>query len=311
MQVSHGEIVVLGTGGTIAGRAVSAADNVGYRAGEVPVEELLRGLSEPAGWRVHAEQVAQIDSKDMDFAVWATLAGRCAHWLAQEDVAGIVVTHGTDTMEETAFFLHCVLAPAKPVVLTGAMRPATSAAPDGPQNLADALAVAADPQVRGVCVAFAGAVHGARDVQKVHSYRTDAFSSGDAGPLAYVEEGRLRVLRPWSDPGAARTVAALPRPAAWPRVEIVINHAGAGRAIVDALVKDGVAGLVVAGTGNGTLNHALEAGLLEAQQHGVAVRRTSRCAQGRVMSTPSDRLPAAVGLSPVKARIALMLELMP
>src|SRR4051812_44914182 len=120
MQVSRGEIVVLGTGGTIAGRAASAADNVGYRAGEVPVDELLRGLAVPGGLRVHAEQVAQIDSKDMDFAVWATLAGRCAHWLAQEEVAGIVVTHGTDTIEETAFFLHCLLAPAKPVVLTGA-----------------------------------------------------------------------------------------------------------------------------------------------------------------------------------------------
>jgi L-asparaginase len=310
MQVTAGKIVVLGTGGTIAGRAASAADNVGYRAGEVAVDELLRGLPVPPGTRLHAEQVAQIDSKDMDFAVWATLAGRCAHWLAQDDVAGIVVTHGTDTMEETAYFLHCVLGPAKPVVLTGAMRPATSAAPDGPQNLADAIAVAADPQARGTCVVFAGTVHGAPDVQKVHSYRIDAFSSGDAGPLAYVEEGRLRVLRAW--PGAdSRAVPTLPRPAGWPRVEIVMNHAGAGRAIVDALVRDGVAGLVVAGTGNGTVNHALEAGLLEAQQHGVAVRRASRCAQGRVLPSPADRLPAAVGLSPVKARIALMLELMP
>jgi L-asparaginase len=311
MQVSLGQIVVLGTGGTIAGRAASASDNVGYRAGEVPVDELLQGITVPASLRVHAEQVAQIDSKDMDFAVWATLAGRCAHWLAQDEVGGIVITHGTDTMEETAFFLHCVLAPAKPVVLTGAMRPATSAAPDGPQNLADAIVVAADPQARGVCVAVAGSVHGAPDVQKEHSYRTDAFSSGDAGPLAYVEEGRLRVLRPWPAADGNLAPSELPRPATWPRVEIVMNHAGAGRAIVDALVKDGVAGLVVAGTGNGTVSHALEAGLLEAQQHGVAVRRASRCAQGRVLALPSDRLPAAVGLSPVKARIALMLELMP
>lgn len=303
--------MVLGTGGTIAGRAISAADNVGYRAGEVPVGELLHGVAVPAGMRVGAEQIAQVDSKDMDFATWAALAGRCAHWLAQDEVAGIVVTHGTDTMEETAFFLHCVLAPAKPVVLTGAMRPATSAAPDGPQNLAEALAVAADPQALGVCVAFAGAVHGALDVQKVHSYRADAFSSGDGGPLAYVEEGRLRVLRPWPDAGAGRAVATLPAPPAWPRVEIVMNHAGAGRAIVDALVKDGVAGLVVAGTGNGTVHHALEAGLLEAQQRGVAVRRASRCPQGRVLPTPTDRLPAAAGLSAVKARIALMLELLP
>ena len=311
MQVSRGEIIVLGTGGTIAGRAALATDNVGYRAAEVAVEDLLQGVPTPGGMRLHAEQVAQVDSKDMDFAVWATLAGRCSHWLAQDEVAGIVVTHGTDTMEETAFFLHCVLGPSKPIVLTGAMRPATSTAPDGPQNLADAVAVAGDPQARGVCVVFAGAVHGAPDVQKVHSYRTDAFSSGDAGPVAYVEEGRLRVLRPWPQVEAEGAGRALPLPARWPRVEIVMNHAGAGRAIVDALVKDGVAGLVAAGTGNGSLNHALEAGLLEAQQHGVAVRRASRCPQGRVLSLPGDRLPAAAGLSPVKARIALMLELMP
>jgi L-asparaginase len=277
----------------------------------VGVDALLQGVAVPAGMRLHAEQVAQIDSKDMDFAVWSTLAGRCAHWLAQDEVAGIVVTHGTDTMEETAFFLHCVLRPSKPVVLTGAMRPATSTAPDGPQNLADAIAVAADPQARGVCVAFAGTVHGAVDVQKVHTYRLDAFSSGDAGPVAYVEEGRLRVLRPWAAPEVSQAAPALTLPVDWPRVEIVMNHAGAGRAVVDALVKDGVAGLVVAGTGNGSLNHVLEAGLLEAQQHGVAVRRASRCAQGRVLPLPSDRIPAAAGLSPVKARIALMLELMP
>jgi L-asparaginase len=310
MQVSRRRIVVLGTGGTIAGRAASAHDNVGYRAAELPVAELLEGLPGAADFDLHAEQVAQIDSKDMDFAVWCSLAQRCVHWMAQPDVAGIVVTHGTDTMEETAFFLHSVVAPVKPVVLTGAMRPASSAAADGPQNLADALAVASSPIAQGVCVVFAGTLHSAADVQKVHSYRLDAFSSGDAGPLGYVEEGRLRLLRAWPQGPALRNAASLPAPAAWPRVEIVLNHVGASGAVVEALVRDGVAGLVVAATGNGTLHHALEAALLAARQGGVAVRRTSRCPQGRVLPHPGDRLPAADGLSPVKARIALMLELM-
>ncbi len=121
-------IVVLGTGGTIAGRADSAQDNLGYRAAEVGVDDLLRGVPRAHGLALVTEQVAQVDSKDMDFPVWLALAGRCAHWLGREDVAGIVITHGTDTMEETAFFLQSVLAPARPVVLTGAMRPATSAA---------------------------------------------------------------------------------------------------------------------------------------------------------------------------------------
>lgn len=310
MQVSQRRIVVLGTGGTIAGRAASAADNIGYRAGEVAVADLVRGLPQAADVALHTEQVAQLDSKDMDFGTWCTLARRCAHWLAQQDVAGIVVTHGTDTMEETAFFLQSVLAPVKPVVLTGAMRPATSAAADGPQNIADAIAVASSPLAQGVCVVFAGTVHSALDVQKVHGYRLDAFSSGDAGPLAYVEEGRLRVLRAWPQGPALRNAASLPEPDGWPRVEVVLNYAGAGGAIVQALLAEGVAGIVVGGTGNGTVHRSLEDALVQAQQQGVAVHRTSRCAQGRVLAKPGDRLPAADGLPPVKARIALMLELM-
>lgn len=309
MQVSRKRIVVLGTGGTIAGRAASAQDNVGYRAGEVGVADLLAGVAAPAGVVLEAEQVAQVDSKDMDFALWLRLAQRCAHWLAQGDVAGIVVTHGTDTMEETAFFLQSVLAPAKPVVLTGAMRPATSLAPDGPQNLADAVAVAATPGAQGACVVFAGAVHGPRDVQKVHSYKLDAFSSGDAGPLAQVEEGRVRMLRAWPQGPVLRAAALLPQPDGWPRAAIVLSHAGADGAIVDALLQTGVRGIVVAATGNGTVHHALEEALLRAQQAGVAVRRASRCVQGRVLAHAGDRLPATEGLSPVKARVALMLEL--
>ncbi len=309
MQVDGEKIVILGTGGTIAGRAASAADNVGYQAGQVAVADLLQGLRAPAGTVLLAEQVAQIDSKDMDAAVWVALATRCAHWLAQPDVRGVVITHGTDTMEETAYFLHCVLAPAKPVVLTGAMRPATSAAADGPQNLADALVVAAAAGARGVSVAFAGSVHAAGDVMKVHTYRPDAFTSGEAGPVALVEEGRLRALRPWPPSTPLCKVADLPPPSGWPRVEIVMSHAGAGGALVDALVAQGVAGLVAAGTGNGTLHLALEAALLRAQAGGVAVRRTSRCPLGQVLAVPGAALPAST-LSPVKARIALQLELL-
>jgi L-asparaginase len=310
MQESSGTIVVLATGGTIAGRAASAGDNLTYQAAQIGVEELLAGLPLPAGFAIEGEQVAQIDSKDMDFDVWCALARRCAHWLARADVAGVVVTHGTDTMEETAFFLQSVLAPAKPVVLTGAMRPATAIVPDGPQNLADAVAVAGSGQARGVCVVFAGSVHGAADVQKVHPYRVDAFSSGDAGPIAYVEEGRLRVLRNWPQGTPGRALDALPDPAGWPRVEIVASYAGASGAVVDALVRDGVRGLVVAGTGNGSLHHALESALLGAQRQGVAVRRTSRCLHAGVLPHAGDRLPAAQGLTPVKARVALLLELM-
>jgi L-asparaginase len=330
-QVHGGRIVVLGTGGTIAGKAPAAGDNVGYVAGQVDVADMLHGIDAPAGSVLVAEQVAQLDSKDMDMATWRSLALRCAAWLAEADVAGIVVTHGTDTLEETAFFLQRVLAPAKPVVLVSAMRPSTALAPDGPQNLRDAIAVAATPGARGVCAVAAGTVHGAHDVRKVHTYRLDAFDSGDAGALGHVEEGVLRRLRDWpaSDRDVARrcfeAVARIPS-ARWPRVEIVTSHAGADGRLVDLLLRgneavgvdDRLRGLVVASTGNGTVHRDLQAAALRAQRAGITVVRATRCAGGRIVGPPGDdeapssdhdRLRSGNDLTPVKARIALLLEL--
>jgi L-asparaginase len=314
VQVKGKQIVVLATGGTIAGTAAAPQDNVGYTAAQLGIDELLASAPALADYRVMTEQVAQIDSKDMDFAIWRDLALRCSYWLAQDDVTGIVITHGTDTLEETAYFLHAVLAPAKPVVLTCAMRPATSLNADGPQNLVDAFAVASATGARGVVAVCAGTVHSAVDVSKVHTYRLDAFASGDAGPIGYVEEGALRLLREWPATGARRpdALAKWARAAQWPRVEIVISHAHAGRAIVDALLAQGVDGIVVAGTGNGSVHHELEAGLAQAQAQaaGLRVLRSTRCAQGRVLARADDLIPDSAGLSPVKARIALMLELL-
>lgn len=311
-------VIVLGTGGTISGRASAANDNIGYTAGEVGVADLLQGIDAPDGIALAAEQVAQVDSKDMSFAIWRTLAQRCAHWLAEPDVAGVVITHGTDTLEETAFFLQSVLAPSKPVVLTCAMRPATALAPDGPQNVRDAIVVAATRGAQGVVAVCAGTVHSAFDVQKVHTYRLDAFDSGDAGPLAYVEEGALRQLRNWPEAGTAGRSAFDDIAATnWPRVEILLSHAEARGTLVDALVEERrrgdaepVQGIVLAATGNGTLHHALEAAALRAQAEGVAVLRATRCIEGRILPKPEQRLRDAGALTPVKARIALMLELL-
>lgn len=330
------KVVVLATGGTIAGSAASAADNIGYTAAQVGVSQLLAavpGLDRVlAGRTLEAEQVAQIDSKDMSFAVWQQLAQRVSHHLAQADVAGIVITHGTDTLEETAYFLHAVL-PAlqlasKPVVLTCAMRPASSVAPDGPQNIRDAVVVATTTGACGVLAVCAGTVHAAADVQKVHTYRLDAFSSGDAGAVAYVEEGAVRLVKNWPLATVDRAQIAIENIASvnrWPRVEIVMNYAGASGALVDALLAPvsaagaqgqtdvqlaQVRGLVVAGTGNGTIHQDLEAALRRAQALGVRVVRSTRCATGRVLATESSEFAHSKGLSPVKARIALMLELM-
>ncbi len=300
------QIVVLGTGGTIAG-AGAPGQHVGYRAGQLGVEALVAALPGMAG-RVHAEQVAQLDSKDMDLSTWRTLADRCRHWLADPTVAGLVVTHGTDTLEETAWFLHRMLDAARPVVLTCAMRPATALVPDGPQNLADALAVARSPSARGVLAVCAGAVHAAADVRKVHPYRLDPFSSGDAGPVAYVEEGQVRSVRPWPD--AVGPGVRLPDdPGAWPRVEIVHSHAGADGRLVDLLAADGVDAIVVAATGNATLHHALEAALQRAEARGVRIVLATRCTEGRIVGTPHARWPSHP-LSPTKARIDLLLECM-
>jgi len=313
-EASVARVIVLGTGGTIAGTASSANDNVGYIAGQRGVAQLVAGVPSFGDVLLETEQVAQLDSKDMGYAVWRDLARRVEQHLARVDVAGVVVTHGTDTLEETAWFLQRVLAPAKPVVLTAAMRPATALHSDGPQNLVDAIGIVRDRGARGVLVALAGTLHAARDVRKVHPYRIDAFSSGDAGPLARIEEGRLRRLRDWPEAGNGIGVEALPQEAAdWPWVEIVTSGVQADGRAVGALLAAGVRGLVVAATGNGSVHAELEAALLAAQRQGVAVLRATRCLDGTIIEAAPDQpdvLPSANDLTPVKARVELMLRLL-
>jgi L-asparaginase len=311
LQVTRKKLVVLATGGTIAGQAATAADTVGYTAAQIGVQALAASVPALTAHDLVTEQVAQIDSKDMTFDIWRTLALRCRYWLDDAAVAGIVITHGTDTLEETAHFLHAVLAPAKPVVLTCAMRPATALSADGPQNIADAAAVATFAGARGVVAVSAGTIIGAIDVAKEHTYRLDAFGSGDAGPVGYVEAGHLRLLRDWPATRDVRNVLdTVAKATSWPRVEIVLSHAGAGGSLVDALVAQGVRGLVVAGTGNGSIHRDLEGSLRLAVAAGVKVVRSTRCPQGRILARSDDVFAGSGGLSPVKARIALMLDLL-
>ena len=313
--------VILGTGGTIAGRASQPGDNVGYVAGQVTAQDLIAAVPALSGTPLEVEQVAQIDSKDMGLAVWQRLAERVAHHLERPEVAGLVITHGTDTLEETAYFLQRLLQPCKPVVLTCAMRPATALVPDGPQNLMDAVTVAGDARARGVLAVCAGHVHAAEHVSKVHTYRVDAFDSGEAGPLGCVEEGQIRWFNGCPAGVAVRDVRqrldTLLKTGSLPRVGWVTSHADADGDQVRALLAYGVShpearfqGLVVAGTGNGTIHQALEAALREAQAQGMRVWRASRCARGRVIPAGEQALPAAPALSPAKARLALALELL-
>ena len=336
------QIIVLGTGGTIAGTAASSSDHTGYTAAQIGIAALLQtvpGLQEALGEKeLLSEQVAQLDSKDMDFATMQRLAQRCAHHLAQPHVKGIVITHGTDTLEETAYFLHRVIPhalQAKPIVLTCAMRPATSSEADGPRNLRDAVQVAGDAKAKGVLVVCAGDVHHALAVQKIHTYALNAFSSGDVAlgemgvvaqvvkvgqaphlreqtlwkpfPSGFLEQKVHLAGKEYAQRAIDLIVDESRSAIVWPRVAIVLNHAQASGSIVRALLaastlQDPLRGIVVAGTGNGTVSASLQSALDEAQSKGVEVVKSSRCAWGGVHG--------ASPLSAVKARIELVLQLL-
>ena len=305
IQNDRDTVVIIGTGGTIAGTAASAQDALGYTSAQLGVAELAAGLGVA---RIETEQLAQVDSRDMSHALWQQLARRVAEHLARPTVCGVVITHGTDTLEETAYFLQRVLAPGKPVVLTGAMLPASHHLADGPRNLADAVALARHASARGVLVAFARQVWSSLEVRKAHSQRLDAFNAGDAGPLALFEPTGLRELRPWPAGVALGLAAINAEPLSWPWVEVLASHAGFDARTVAALCAAGVRGLVVAGTGNGSLHQALQAALLDAQAAGVAVLLCGRCAAGGVLGpTP---FKAAGLLTPWQARVELLLSLL-
>ena len=309
---ADGTVVILGTGGTIAGTADSATDSVGYRAASLGVEALLAAVPPLAGFAVECEQLTQVDSKDMTLALWLAFATAVQRHVQRPEVRGVVVTHGTDTLEETGYFLHRVLAPSKPVVLTAAMRPATSLQADGPQNLLDAVTLAHGGALGGVLAVLGGRVFSAVDLRKQHGWRVDAFGGGDAGALALMQDGVL--LRHRELPMAAPHPAAAGLPvdvAAWPVVEIVTSHAGARGAVIDALVAGaGVQGIVIAGTGNGSVHQALQQAAHRAIAAGVPVVRASRCLLGGVFGAPADALPSYGALTPWQARIELMLDLL-
>ncbi|SAK67823.1 L-asparaginase II [Caballeronia hypogeia] len=308
-------IAVLATGGTIAGQAGDASKTAGYKAGVVGVDKLLDAVPALASVaRIQAEQIASIDSKDMSAALWTTLSRRIDALLAQDDIDGVVITHGTDTLEETAYLLHLTVKSTKPVVLTAAMRPSTALSADGPLNLLNAVTVAgsASAKGQGVLVAFNNQIHSARDVTKTSTYAVDAFRSPETGVLGFVQDGRVEFQRGVVRPHTAASEFAVVDQ--WPTVEIVTSHADASRVMVEALVAAGVRGIVVAGTGNGSMHATLTQALADAVKQGVAVVRASRVGSGHVMrnGAASDDALGTVSagtLNPYKARVLLMLAL--
>ncbi|WP_420885645.1 asparaginase [Candidatus Vallotia lariciata] len=313
-------VAVLATGGTIAGEAPVAAQTSGYKAGVISVDRLLSAVPElDSVAAIRSEQIAGIDSKDLDDSLWVTLAHRVNVLLAQDDIDGLVIMHGTDTLEETAYWLHLTVASVKPVVLTAAMRPFTALSSDGSLNLLDAVTLAACPDAvaRGVLVAFANRIHGARDITKVSTYAVDAFASPESGVLGWVQDRRIEFQRRVTRAHTIKSVFRLndiDTQNPLPMVQIVVSHAGAVRVIVDALVDAGVRGIVVAGTGNGSIHSTLQQALVSARARSVAVVRSSRVGSGHVMrngAAPDDMLGlvSAGTLNPYKARVLLMLAL--
>ena len=223
MQSAERSVVLLGTGGTIAGAAARAQDHVGYSPGALAVSELVAAVAALNGLPMEAENLAASTVATSTMPPWQLLARRAAWRLTRDEVAGVVVTHGTDTLEETAYFLHRTVAAAKPLVLTAAMRLATALTAEGPQNLLDAVGAASE---RGVLAVLGGRLIGAVDLRKVQGYRLNAFDSGDAGALALLEDGRLRMFRDWVSSELHRADAQNIDTARWPVVDIVSSHAG-------------------------------------------------------------------------------------
>jgi len=280
-------IALVATGGTIAG--AGTGEGAAYRAAVAPVADLVAavpGLARLADLR--AEQLMQIDSADFTDAHLLALARRVAALCARDDVDGVVVTHGTDTLEESAYFLHLTVPSTKPIVLTGAMRPPTAPAADGPANLLHAVAVAAHPSSagRGVLVVMNEEIHSARDVAKVHAMRVDAFASPH-GALGLVVEGAPRWWRAVARPHTARSEFDIGRIDALPLVGLVASHGNMRAEVFDAWVAAGARAIVHAGFGGGTVPDYLHGALAGLRARGVLLVRASRTGAGPVIRNAS------------------------
>lgn len=310
-------IKLLATGGTIAG-AQADTNQSGYQAGTFTIDYLvnavpqLKTIAELSG-----EQIVSIGSQDMNDDVWLKLAGRVNELLAQPDVDGIVITHGTDTMEETGYFLNLVIKSDKPVVMAGAMRPATSIGADGPMNLYNAVAVASHPEARGrgVMVVINDEIHYAREIEKQNSTQLDTFKSPNRGRAGVINTGAPIFFSKQASCHTTACEFSVQNVLELPRVEIVYAHANMGSGMIEYAVNAGVEGIVLAGVGDGNAAApALEA-MAKAAKQGVAVVRSSRTGSGIVarnveVNDDEKGFIASMELNPQKARVLLMLGLM-
>jgi L-asparaginase len=307
-------IALIATGGTIDSLGTDRLDLAFYTetGRRLADGDLLRSLPEVAAIaEVEEVPYPRTPSYALTPDDWMAL-GALVQRTVDRGCDGVVITHGTNTLEETAFFLHLMVRSDKPVVLTGAMRPANGLGSDGALNLLRAISVAAAPSSAGLgcVVVMDGTIHAARDVTKTATFRLDAFQSPDAGPLGYVDaDGTIVMPRrpPPHDPIGPWSVHTVDR---LPRVDLVTSYLGADGVLIDAAVAAGARGLVSAGTGAGRATRAEDDALDRARDGGVVICQASRVGSGRVARSPLMRqrgMVAAGDLPPWKARILLAL----
>src|SRR6187397_3696164 len=309
-------VIILATGGTIAGAGASA-DRAGYTAGKIPIEDLIGAI--PTVKKIASitgEQISSVGSQDMTIDIWKKLAIRINEIIAKKEADGIVVTHGTDTQEETSYFLDLVIPSAMPVVLTGSMRASTAISADGPKNLYDAITVAIDPKSkgRGVLISFNEGIFDARDVMKLSTTKTNAFGSPNTGPVGQAYDGRVEYYSSSEREVKPKSPVTITNNTKLPRVDIVYMYADAPSDMIDMLVAKKVDGIVIAGVGNGNFNKAYMDAVKRAVAAGVIICRASRAPSGRVVlhdEINDEELGTIVSddLTPQKARILLMLGL--
>ncbi len=310
-------IVILATGGTIAGVAQSGAQ-AGYTSAKMGIDVMIDAVPEMRALAdVRGEQIASVGSQDMTFSIMIRLANRINDIIASGDADGIVVTHGTDTMEETAFFLSLTVKSRKPVVMTGAMRPSTAISADGPLNLYNAVAVAADPQAtgRGVLVVMNDRIHGAHSLTKTNTTSVETFLSPVNGLIGTVMYGKTTYFRKPFRRHTYKSEFSVAGVTSMPRVDIVYACADMPADLIECSVARGAKGIVIAGDGNGNMNAAALETASRAAGQGIIIVRSSRVPTGTVgrnIEVDDDRLRfiASDELNPAKARILLMLALM-
>ena len=315
-MMSRPRIVIVATGGTIAGSAESTTA-AGYQAGGVAVEVLIAAVPQMKKFAdVRGVQVSSLGSQDMNDELWVTLATEVNGLLAASDVDGVVITHGTDTIEETAYFLNLVVKSDKPVVLTGSMRPSTSLGADGPLNIYNGVGVAADPRAagRGVLVVANDDIHDARAITKRHTSDVQTFVSPEVGLVGVCLFDDREFMRSPSRAHTAATPFTVVAGQVLPRVDVIYAHAGMSPDVIDGAVANGAKGLVVAGVGGGNMTTPALDAVKRAISKAVMIVRSTRVGEGTVrrnIEVDDDAVGtiASKALNPAKSRVLLKLAL--